>query len=117
MTERKVAAVVAAALIFLVVWAIGLLTSVGERDAAALSLAAAGSVLAGALADDWRVLVLALAVIPLAALQSCDEESSRCEIGAAGYAAFVLAPLAAALLGIGVGLRHAIVRRRRGTSL
>ncbi len=98
--------------IFLAAWAITLLTSVGEHDSFALPVIVAASVLAGALACDWRVLLLAVAVIPLAAFESCDEQASRCEINAPVYAAVVFAPLAAVLLAIGVRLGKALGRTR-----
>ena len=112
MTRRKSFSILAGALVFLAAWTIGIVTSVGERDSVALPLVVVATVLAGALACDWRVLFLAVAVIPIAATQACDTSTPGCEINAPAYAAVFFAPFAAALLAVGVLLGKAIARRR-----
>jgi len=110
----KVYPAVAAVLIFLAAWTIALLTAVGERDSVALPLVCAASVIAGGIARDWRILWLVVALIPIAAVQPCDDiGATRCEINPAAYAAAFMAPLAAALLAVGVGSGRALTRMRR----
>ncbi len=101
---------IAAAFMFLVGWAGVFLGPIAESDAVASALLVATSVVAGALAGDWRIAFLALAVIPIAALQGCDPERFACEINAPAYAAIFFAPPAAALLAMGAGLGWIIER-------
>ncbi|HEV2060017.1 MAG TPA: hypothetical protein VGR11_11720 [Solirubrobacteraceae bacterium] len=104
-------------MIFLAVWTVVLVAPVVGvelgSDAVVWPVVIAACVLAGALACDWRMVLLALAVIPLGWLQYCDPETTTesCEINALGYAAVFVAPFAAILLAIGVLLGKAIRRR------
>ncbi len=116
---RKNRSLIVAALIFVAVWTVVLVGLFPGSDAVGLGLVVSASVLAGAVARDWRILVVALAVIPLFALLWCKEgPTTYCEINPAGYAAAFVVPPTMALLAIGVWLRKAIERiRHRAASV
>ena len=116
---RKNRSLVVAALIFVAVWTVVLVGLFPGSDAVGLGLVVSASVLAGAVARDWRILVVALAVIPLFALLWCKEgPTTYCEINPAGYAAAFVVPPTMALLAVGVWLRKAIERiRHRAASV
>ena len=92
------------ATIFLTGWSVVLLTDLGEHDGLAFLVAATASIAAGLVARSWLILPLVFAIVPLAAAQPCDSAVKECDVNVPVLALMLFVPLAAAVLGIGVGL-------------
>lgn len=101
-----------AAGLYLAAWALVLLTGIADHDGLALSLTIGASLLAGTIARNRWVLVVTLAIIPLAAAQPCDDIRERCEIAAPLYAAMFFVPASGVLVALGIAAGKAIDRRR-----
>ncbi len=91
------------AAIFLIGWSVVLLTGAGEDDGLAFLLASTASIAAGLIARSWLIVPLALATVPLAAIQPCDSAVYECDVNMIVIALMMFVPLAATFLAIGVG--------------